>query len=207
MIVTRKLAPLVVALVCALAVSVAFASAQENKPAQTPPIDEKTATEMMQKLATPGEGHKKLDVLVGSWNAKSSMWGDPSKPPEVSEGTSEHKWVLGGRYVEQRFEGTFMGMPFSGIGYTGYDNYKKRYVGVWMDSAGTAMFHTTGSFDASGKVLTSAGRMDDFTSGKVITIREKMTIVNKDEVLFEMWVPDPTGKDYLMMKIDYTRKQ
>jgi len=206
MTIARKLTTLAVVLACALTVSVALASAQENKPAKTLPMDEKTAAEMMQKLATPGEGHKKLDVLVGSWNAKSTMWGDPSKPPEVTEGTAEHTWVLGGRYVEQKFEGQFMGMPFSGIGYTGYDNYKKRYVGVWMDSFGTAMFHTTGSFDASGKILTSTGRMDDFTSGKVITITEKMKIVNKDEIQFEMWGPDPNGKDYLMMKIDYTRK-
>ena len=206
MIAAKKLMTLAVVVVCALTVGVAFASAQEKKPAQPPPMDEKAAMEMMQKLATPGEGHKKLDVLVGSWNAKTTMWGDPSKPPEVSEGTSEHTWVLGGRYVEQKFEGQFMGMPFSGIGYTGYDNYKKRYVGVWMDTFGTAMFHTTGSFDPTGKILTSTGRMDDFTTGKVITMREKVTIVNKDKLLFETWGPDPTGKDYLMMKIEYTRK-
>lgn len=126
MIAVKKLGTLGFVVFCALTMSATFVPAQENKPKQTPPMDEKTATEMMMKLATPGEGHKKLDVLVGSWNAKSSMWGDPSKPPEVSEGTSEHTWVLGGRYVEQRFEGTFMGMPFSGIGYTGYDITTRR---------------------------------------------------------------------------------
>jgi hypothetical protein len=207
MIAAKRLVTPVVVLVCALMMSVAFTSAQENKRAQTPPMDEKTAMEMMQKLATPGEAHKKLDVLAGSWTAKSSMWMDPSKPPEVTEGTSEHKWILGGRFIEQRFEGSFMGMPFSGIGYTGYDNYKKEYVGVWMDSSGTSMFHTTGSFDASGKILTFSGKTDDFTTGKVITMTEKMTFVSKDEVLFEIWGPDPSGKNFLMMKIDYTRKK
>jgi len=33
-------------------------------------MDQKTMMEMMQKLATPSERHKKLDVLVGSWQAK-----------------------------------------------------------------------------------------------------------------------------------------
>ncbi|MBZ5536420.1 MAG: DUF1579 domain-containing protein [Acidobacteriia bacterium] len=187
-----------------------FGTDQEKKPATKaaakPAMDEKAAMAMMEKLATPSEGHKKLDLMVGTWHAKNTMWMDPSKPPVVSEGTSEHKWILGGRFLEQRFEGTFMNMPFSGIGYTGYDNYKKKYVSVWMDSAATSIMNMTGSFDASGKILTTTGKMDDFTTGKTMTVREKMTLTGKDEILFEMWGPDPTGKEYRMMEIQYTRK-
>jgi hypothetical protein len=132
--------------------------------------------------------------------------GDPSKPPEVSEGTSEHTWVLGGRYVEQRFDGTFMGMPFSGIGYTGYDKYKKRYVGVWMDAAGTAC---STRLARSTQEARSSRWPEEWTTSllaKSLRFVKKMTFLNKDEILFEMWAPDPHGKDYLMMKIDYTRK-
>jgi len=178
---------------------------EAKKQASQPPMDEKAAMEMMQKLATPGEAHKKLDVLVGTWKAKNTMWTNPSKPPAVSEGVSEHKWALGGRFVEQHFEGNFMGMPFSGVGYTGYDNYKKKYVGIWMDTFGTSIMNTTGSFDAAGKVLSASGRVDDFTTGKVVTIREKLTIVSKDEVKMDMFGPDPEGKEYRMMEIVYTR--
>lgn len=178
-----------------------------KKAADKPPMDEKAAMEMMQKLATPGAGHKKLDVLVGTWTAKTTMWMDPSKPPTTSEGTSEQKWVLGGRYLEQRFEGQMMGGPLSGIGYTGYDNYKKKYVSTWMDTAGTVIMSTTGSFDKSGKVLTSTGKFDDFTTGKVSTLREKTTLISNDEMHWEMWGPGPDGKDYKMMEITYTRKK
>ena len=195
------------AMMVALAAGLAFGMRQAKKQAVTPPMDEKAAMEMMQKLATPGEGHKKLDFLTGSWTAKVSSWMQPGQPPTVSEGKSEHAWVLGGRFLEQRFEGTFMNMPFSGIGYTGYDNYKKKYVSVWMDSMGTAMLHTQGTFDAAGKVMTSSGSMDDFTTGKVVNIREKMTTVNKDDVLFEMYGPAPDGKEYKMMEIRYLRKK
>ncbi len=180
---------------------------EEKKAAAQPPMDEKAAMDMMMKLATPSEGHKKLEVLVGSWTAKNTMWMDPSKPPVVSEGVSEHKWVLGGRFLEQRFEGKFMDMPFSGVGYTGYDNYKKKYLGVWMDTMGTAMMSSTGSFNASGKVLRSTSRMDDFTTGKVVTIRSNLTIVSNDEVKMEMYGPAPDGKEFRMMEIVYTRKK
>jgi hypothetical protein len=187
--------------------SLALGLQDTKKQEAKPPMDEKAMMEMMQKLATPAEGHKKLDVLAGTWTAKNSMWMEPGKPPSVSEGTAEHKWVLGGRFLEQRYEGTFMNMPFSGLGYTGYDNYKKKYLSVWMDTLGTVMMHSTGSFNASGKVLSSSARMDDFTTGKVMTIREKMTIASKDEMLFEMFMPGPDGKEFRMMEIRYTRKK
>jgi hypothetical protein len=188
-----------------LCAAVVFGQGEKMKPVAKPAMDEQAAMELMQKLATPSGEHKKLDLLVGTWHAKNTMWMEPGKPPMVSEGTSEHTWVLGGRFLEQRVEGSFMNMPFSGLGYTGYDNYKKKYVSVWMDTAGTSMLNTAGSFSASGKVLTSTGKMDDFTTGKTVTIREKMTVVSKDEVLFEMWGPGQDGKEYRMMEIRYTR--
>jgi len=198
----RAVATAAILLLCGILVT-----AQEKSKPAPPKMDQQAAMEMMQKLATPGAGHKKLDVLIGSWTTKNSMWMEPDKAPEVTEGTSEHRWTLGGRFLEQRYEGKFMGMPFSGIGYTGYDNYKKKYVSVWMDSFGTSMMNMTGSFDKSGKVLTSTGRIDDFTTGKVATVRETMTLVGNDEVLFEMWSPSPEGKEYKMMEIRYTRKK
>lgn len=76
-----------------------------------------------------------------------------------------------------------------------------------MDTAGTSIMNTTGSFDAAGKVLTSTGKIDDPSVGKAVTVREKMTIVGRDEILFEMYGPGPDGKDYRMMEIRYTRKK
>ncbi|MGH9367073.1 MAG: DUF1579 domain-containing protein [Thermoanaerobaculia bacterium] len=181
-------------------------AAQEKK-AAAPPMDEKAMMELYQKMATPGDAHQKLGATVGSWNVKNTMWMDPSKPAQVTEGSAESKWILDGRWIEQRYEGTFMGQPFTGIGYTGYDNYKKKYVSTWMDTASTALFKATGNFDVSGKVLTLTGKSDDYTTGKEITMREKVTIVSSDEHIFEMWGPAPDGKEYKMMEIRYTRKK
>jgi hypothetical protein len=196
----------VASLAVCLALVYPWAIGQEKRKTAPAPMDEKQAMEMMLKLATPGDGHKKLEPMVGSWNMRNTMWMKPGAEPTVTEGTSEHRWVLEGRFLEQRLEGTFMGMPYHGIGYTGYDNYKKKYLAVWMDNFGTTIMNTVGSFDPSGKVLVSTGKMDDFTTGKVATIREKCTFVNKDEFVMEMFGPDPTGKEYRMMEIRYTKK-
>src|ERR1035438_2526899 len=122
-------------------------ASRAGAPAGMPNQEEMTKAWMA--AATPGEAHKKLEPMVGSFTVVTKMWMDPAKPPEESTGTSESKWVLGGRFVEQRVEGTAMGQPFSGIGYTGYDNYKKKYVGSWTDTMGTMIMISTGTADAS----------------------------------------------------------
>src|SRR5687768_2128667 len=98
------------------ALATGIAAAQE-KPEKAKPgaMDEKAMMEAMQKAATPGDAHKKLDAMVGTFDAKVKMWMDPSKPAEESTGTSVSTWVLGNRFVETKHEGTFMGQPFSGM--------------------------------------------------------------------------------------------
>ncbi len=81
-----------------------------------------------------------------------------SRPPRTSEGTLEQKWILEGRFLQQTYQGELMGSRFSGIGYIGYDNSRKRYLSTWMDSAGTTIHTRTGSFDRDGKTLTLTGR-------------------------------------------------
>jgi hypothetical protein len=100
-----------------------------------------------------------------------------------------------------------MGQPFTGMGYTGYDLYKKHYVATWMDSMGTAIMNTTGSADASGKKLTFTGSMDDPMSGKKMNVKEQVTIVDDDHQTFEMWMPDHAGKMFKTLEIQYTRKK
>jgi hypothetical protein len=194
-------------LVLVAAVAAAAVALADEKKAAAPQMDEKTMMELWQKMATPGEGHKKLDPLVGSWTARNTMWMEPGKPPEVTEGTAEQKWVLGGRYLEQRYEGTMMGQPFSGVGYAGYDNYTMKYESTWMDTTGTAILITRGTFDKAGKVLTSTGQMNDFVTRKTMTMRDKTTLVSPDEILFELFGSGPDGKEQKMMEIRYTRKK
>ncbi len=189
-----------------LALAASAASGADKKKAPAPP-DEKAMMEAMTKAATPGEQHKKLDVLIGTFDTRVKMWMDPSKPAEESSGTSENRWVLGNRYVEQRFEGTFMGQPFSGLGYTGYDNITKKYIGTWMDTGSTGMMTSTGTADPSGKVMTFTGSMVDPVTGKLCNYTSKVTFADNDHHTMEMWGPDAAGKNYKMMEITYVRKQ
>jgi Protein of unknown function (DUF1579) len=162
--------------------------------------------EAMMKAGTPGDAQKKLDVFAGTFNVKMTMWMAPGAPPASGEGTSESKWVMGGRYLEQRFKGNVMGMPFEGVGYTGFDNVKKQYWGSWMDSMSTAMMVSSG-WMPDGKTWLFSGSMADPMTGKDTRVEERITVQSADQHTMEMYGPAPDGTMFRMMELVSTRKK
>ena len=164
------------------------------------------AMEAMQRAATPGAPQKMLDAMAGEWNATVSMWETPGGKPAVEHGTSTNQWVLGNRYLAERFSGSFMGQPFSGIGYTGYDNVSKKYWSTWIDSMSTGVMTQTGT-TADGKTWSFSGSMNDPVSGKPMTTESRVIVADHDHHTMEMWMPGPNGKKFKSMEISYVRKK
>ena len=198
----RKLSTLLVLALLVASVAIA-ADTPKDKAAK-----EKAAMDAMMRAATPGDAHKKLNAMAGTFDAKVKMWMEAGAPPMESAGKAVNEWVLGGRWLQQRFDGTMMNMPFSGIGYTGYDNIRQMYVGTWMDNMSTSFMTSSGGApDASGKIWTFSGMGMDPMSGEAVNFNEKITVTDNDHHLFEMWGPGPDGNVFKMMEISYTRKK
>ena len=195
-----------IAAVAMASLGVASMAAQAVMGAPSPAPDTEAAAAMRQKINTPSRAHRKLDVFVGVWEARMSLWMDPSQPPVISEGTLEQKWILDGRFLQQTYQGGLMGAPFSGVGYIGYDNSLRKYLSTWMDSAGTTISTRSGRFDEAGKTLTLTGEVDDYIRGRIIPVSDRMVVVNPSEYVFETWQPGPDGKDCRVMLVRYTRK-
>ncbi len=199
-----------IALVLPLLAALALPASAEDKPKGGEAPKMPSQDEMMKKwqaFATPGEAHKKLDAMAGTWNVKMKTWMAPGQPPEETEGTAENKWVLGNRYLAQHYDGKMMNQPFNGIGFTGYDNYKKKYESVWMDDMGTGIMVSTGSFDKTGKTMNFTATMDDFMTGKKTTVKETITILDADTHKLEMWMTGPDGKLFKTLEGTYSRKK
>src|SRR6266581_4403576 len=97
---------MMLALMCAILVLPFRAMADDTKKPDAPP-DPMAAMAAMMKAATPGEMHKKLEPLAGSWEFTVKFWLDPSKPAMESKGTAESKWVMGNRFLRQEVKGEF----------------------------------------------------------------------------------------------------
>jgi hypothetical protein len=187
-----------------LVVTASFVMATEKKPEDK--MDMQAMMDVYKKLATPGEPHKLLASMAGSWNTKTKSWMEPDKPPMESAGSCEQKMLLDGRFLQQKCTGEMMGSPFTGIGVTGYDNHTKKYVSTWMDSMGTGLYFMEGTGSADGKTITQEGSYDDPMEGPM-KLRGVTKIVDQNAEIFEMYGTDKNGKEMKMMEITYTRKQ
>lgn len=153
---------------------------------------------------TPGEQHQMLASMDGYWNAKVSMWMDPSQPPTVSDATTKNEMIMNGLYQRSSHTGDMMGMPFHGESITGYDNAKKKFVSTWIDNMGSGIMMMEGTYDAKSKKMTFTGHMTDPMTGKDMDIKQVMTLTSPDENTFEMFMVQD-GKEIKNMEIVYTR--
>jgi hypothetical protein len=178
-------------------------AAEKKKPSEA---EMKAVMETYAKLATPGEPHKGLATLVGSWETKTKAWMKPDQAPMESKGSCEQKMILGGRFLQSECTGDMMGSKYTGIGVTGHDNHTKKYQATWMDSMGTAIYFLEGPGGADTKIITMEGMMDDPMEGPM-KVRSVTRILNNNTHLFEMYGTGKSGKETKMMEMTYTRKK
>ncbi len=172
--------------------------------AQDPTSDEMMAKWM--EFMTPGDNHALLKFRVGSWDAKVKMWMQPGTPPMESPATSEATMVMDGRYVVEKVQGTFNGMPFEGIATIAYDNGLKKFVSTWIDNMGTGIMFAEGSYDAGKKSFSYSAKSTDPMTNKTISTRSVERIIDDNTWVVEMYGPAPDGKEFQMMEITYHRK-
>ena len=169
-------------------------------------INMESIMEIYKKVGTPGEPHKLLAKLEGSWTTRTRGWMEPDKPPIVSTGTCEQKLVLDGHYLQQVYTGDMMGLPFTGINLLGYNNHTGKYVSVWLDSMSTAIYYFEGIASADGKAITQECSYDDPVRGPSVW-RSVTRITDGNTLEFEMFITTRGGKEEKMMEMTVLRKE
>lgn len=153
----------------------------------------------------PGQEHERLRQMEGVWSAQVKCHAQPGKTEET-KGEYTAKLDVGGFFLVTDFKAQLFGAPFQGHGLTGYDPFKKKYVGVWVDSMSPAVYTSEGKFDEADKVYSETMEGPD-PKGNPMKMRMTTQVLDKDHMVFKMYGPGPDGKDGLMMEISYTRKK
>lgn len=209
------------ALICAaMACNDAATTTDESKPADTasraadspatkqaPPMDSAAMAKAWEAYMTPGDVHAMLAKDNGTWTAEMTMWMTPGAPPQKTTGTMTNKMILGGRYQQSSFKGTFMGQPFEGQGTLAYDNSKKSFISTWIDNMGTGLMVMEGKYDSANKVINFTGKGTDPTTGQDCTMREVFRIVDDNTQVMEMYATYPGASEYKSMEITFRRKK
>ncbi len=194
---------LAITALCVL-LTVSTALAKDKKPGKQ--MDQQAMMELWKQLGTPGEPHKLFAGLAGSWTTTTKEWMEPGKPPTESTGTAEMKMLLDGRFLYQEYHAQMMGQPFSGVGIDAYDNLRKRYVTVWLDTMSTGVFTMEGTASADGKTITLKGQHGE-PGGGHMTHRAVWKIVDNNTQQFDMYGAHHGAKETKMLEITYSRKQ
>jgi hypothetical protein len=101
----------------------------------------------------PGEHHKWLNQLVGTWSVESEMVNE-GQPPMKTTGTDTVR-SLGGRWVIGELNCEVPGMgAMSAVLTVGYDAETGKYQGSWVDSITDHLWVYEGTLDPTRKILT-----------------------------------------------------
>jgi hypothetical protein len=154
---------------------------------------------------TPGPIQEMMAKSAGSWTAAVSMWPKEGVPPMTSTMETTNEMILGGRYLKGTNKGAMYGMPFEGIGITGYDNAKQIFNNVWIDNMGTGIIFLEGNWDAATNSINFSGKSTDPLTKKDTPIREVLKFVDDNHQVFEMYITI-NGKEFKYLEIKYLRK-
>lgn len=190
---------------------------EPGKPAAAPAGDNKPNDAQMMatmmELAKPGENHKRLQEMVGTWAYSVKWWMNPEAAPVESTGTTVSRPAMDGRYVISEHSGkmqmpgeggNMMDVPFKGMAIEGYDNVKKKFVSTWIDNMGTGIMLSEGTYDPASKTLTYSADYEPMPGMKT-KARQVVKITDKDHHTME-YFEDRGGKEVKVMEITYARK-
>ncbi|MFO1499896.1 MAG: DUF1579 domain-containing protein [Verrucomicrobiota bacterium] len=162
--------------------------------------------EMMKKAqaaAAPGQEHKWLQHFVGSWKCEVKCWMDPDGPANESKGTAKGSSIMGGRFLQEDFQGEMMGQPFQGRTVMGYSKQKAAFQSVWIDEMNTAMFVSEGKGDE--KTITLEGKSSCPATGRTdIPMRVVLRVLSPTKHTLEMFDGSKGGAK--TMEISYSRQ-
>ena len=154
---------------------------------------------------TPGPIQQMMAKSAGAWTGMVTMWMQPDAQPTTSTLETNNEMILGGRYLQGLHKGSMMGMPFEGIGTTGYDNARKIFVSSWVDNMGTGILYMEGKWDENAKSINMTGKSTDPLTGKDVPTREVWKFVDDTHQLLEMYFTEK-GQEFKGMEIAFTKK-
>lgn len=210
---TRMIACLIATAVVSTLITRQVVSREPPKPDDKPAADrpqmsekQKAMMEAWQKAGEVGPNHRNLDPLAGAWTCGVKFYPEPGAPSLESTAKATLSWIFGGRFLKLEYQGDWAGQPFEGIGLLGYDNAKKKYTSMWVDSCSTAIMTELGTYDSGAKTFTWTGTMDCPLNNKPCQVRSTYRIIDNSKFVFEMWGEDESGKMKKDMEITYTRQ-
>jgi len=157
-------------------------------------------------MPKPGKEHQWLMQLLGEWEIEGEGTMGPDQPKMTWKGTESVR-ALGDFWVIGEGKGA---MPEGGemvnITTYGYDPEKGRFVGTFISSVMTMMWHYEGSLDPAEKVLTFDTEGPSMMGeGKVARYQDIVEMIDDDHRVLRSQVLGEDGQWQQFMTAHYRR--
>jgi hypothetical protein len=167
--------------------------------------DQAALEQALVDYASPGPPHARLASRAGTWDLDITYWERPDAEPLRTKGTSQVTAIWGGRYLVEHLKTEFDGEPFSGLGITGYDNFKNKFVSVWIDCLSTGIMRATG--EGEGATIVYDSESVDFVNRSYKMCRSSERTIDADTRRIFLYDTDLDGNEFMSFEIVYRRKK
>lgn len=157
--------------------------------------------------AEPQTEHAWLQQLVGEWESEMTCSMGPDQPPFTTKGTESVR-SLGGLWTVGDGTGeTPDGNACTTVMTLGFDPAKGRFVGTFVASMMSMIWHYEGALDADGKTLTLETEGPSMSGdGSMSKYRDIVTILSPDHRTLTSKMPGENGEWTEFMTAHYRRK-
>jgi hypothetical protein len=156
--------------------------------------------------AEPQKQHDWLQQLVGRWDSETTCSMGPGQPPLVTRGTETVR-SLGRLWTIGEGEGECPdGSTMTSLITLGFDPAKGRFVGTFVASMMSMIWHYEGELEADGKTLTLRTEGPSFSGdGSTQGYRDVLTIHSPDHRTLASTTQGEDGQWTAFMTAQYRR--
>jgi len=153
---------------------------------------------------TPDPEHARLLAMVGTWDVEVTFLLQPGTAPIVTKGTSTIRPLFDGLFVEEKIEGSLMGMPFTTLAWTGFNTTTHQYEATRIASTNSIRIAETGTFDEKTRQLEL--KADYTLSGDTWHQRTVIQPTSADTMIAASYLSFGTVPEWKSVEIKYTRR-
>ncbi|HEY3687351.1 MAG TPA: DUF1579 family protein [Streptosporangiaceae bacterium] len=164
---------------------------------------------------SPGPYHRRLDPLVGTWQAVKTNYILGDEPIVTTDFTVTTRWIeeTAGHFLEERSTGTLGGAAYYRLGVLGFSNIDRRYEWTTFDSVtptamtyrGPALTEVTSVLSVPGE-FTDPGVLGPEFAGRTIPMRTEITIDPGGRHVFDLFFTPPGQAERLVDRVVYDRR-
>jgi hypothetical protein len=138
---------------------------------------------------------------VGVWDAEFEIRPAPGAEPIVQHAVASNKRIGGGRWliVDYRSDS-----GFEGHGVYGWDPSIGKYTGIWVDSMGTSIARSVGTYDTNTRTATYVTEI--MAGDRNFRYRETIQHCADGTRLYRNLVATPEGGEHEMIRMVYRKR-